>query len=404
MNRVVVTGLGIVSSIGSTIDTVTHALRHNVSGLTCLPEMLDAGFRCCVFGQVNGFDQAGIPKRCRQTMSTGAMYAASAAIDAAAEANIDFQSVDTTRIGVFVGSEFGGINEVCKMYDCLTAGKKSRAGAVGVVKFMNSTASGNIAAMFTLKGPACSLSSSFATGTDNIGHAFELIRRGRIDAAVCGSTEEPCWLPIGPYFNNWGGLPEGYNHRPEQACRPYDAERKGLILSAGAGILILESLEYACQRKADILAEVIGYGSANDGSDLFRPSGSGLANAIRQAVSLAGNIEIDYINSHGTGTLLGDRMEMATLKDILPNHTPISSTKGQTGHALGACGAIESIFTIIMLTNNFIAPTMNLVDIDPACTGLKHIQDTRDAQLNTVMNFNVGLAGANSCLIFRRFE
>ncbi len=407
MQRVVVTGLGAISSLGCTCADVTDALRHSRSGLTSLDGMREAGFSCSVYGPVRGWDAKRVPARARQTRSTVAQYAAVAASDALQDAQLQVDQLDATRTGVIVGTAFGGIGELSKMHRLLQAGKKSRAGAVGVAKTMNFGTAGNLAATLGLRGRAYSVSTSFAAGPDNIGHAYEQIKHGMMDVALCGAAEEDCWLQIGPYFDNWDGFPSDYNDRPAEACRPYDLDRQGLIMSAGSGILLLESLDHARRRNARVYAEIVGYGSANDGADLFRPTGRGLTRAIRQALAEAsghGVDRLDYINTHGTGTPLGDRIEAEVLRDTVGDGPMISSTKGISGHGLGASGALEAVYTLLMLDAGFVAPTANLQNVAVECTGLNHVQTLVERPLETAMSFNVGLGGFNSALVYGRLK
>ncbi len=404
MQRVVVTGLGLVSSIGCTTDEAVAALRRGKSGLAAAPGPSESAPRSGVCAPVSGWDPKRIPKRARQTMSSAAMYAAAAGSDALADAGFNGKQLDFTRAGVVVGTVFGGIGEVSKMHKLLTAGKKTRAGAVGVVKFMNSTASGNLAAMLGFKGRAYSLSTSFSSGTDCIGHAYELVQREVMDVVLCGATEEECWSQVGPYFENLGLTPTDYEGDPKKACRPYDVKRRGMIMSAGSGILVLESLEHARRRAARVYAEIVAYGSSNDGDDMFCPTGQGLSRAIQQVLTEAaqnGVEEIDYVNTHGTGTRVGDVVEAAALRELVGPGPLISSTKGQTGHAMGAAGALEAIYTLLMMANHFVAPTANLEKIDPECGGLRHVQEMVEVELQSAMSFNVGLGGTNSSIIWR---
>ena len=407
MQRVVVTGLGAISSLGSTCAEVTDSLRHSRSGLTSLDGLREAGFSCSVYGPVRSWDAKRVPARARRTRSTVAQYAAVAACDALRDAQLSVDQLDATRTGVIVGTAFGGINELSKMHRLLQAGKKSRAGAVGVAKTMNSGTAGNLAATLGLRGRAYSVSTSFAAGPDNIGHAYEQIKHGMMDVALCGAAEEDCWLQIGAYFDNWGGFPSDYNDRPTEACRPYDLHRQGLVMSAGSGILLIESLEHAQRRNAPVYAEIVGYGSASDGVDMFRPTGQGLTRAIRRASADAsehGVHRLDYINTHGTGTPLGDRVESEVLRDTVGDGPLISSTKGLSGHALGASGALEAVYTLLMLDAGFVAPTANLQTIAVECDGLNHVQTLVERPLETAMSFNVGLGGFNSSLVYGKLE
>jgi 3-oxoacyl-[acyl-carrier-protein] synthase-1 len=404
MRRVVVSGLGLVSSIGCTTAEALDALRRGKSGLVAAPGPQGSAPRSGVCAPVKGWDQKGVPKRARQTMSTAAMYAAAAGSDALADAGLDGKELDPTRAGVVVGTVFGGIGELSKMHQYLTAGKKTRAGVVGVVKAMNSTASGNLAAMLGFKGRAYSLSTSFASGTDCIGHAFELVQRGVLDVVLCGATEEECWSQIGPYFENLGLTPMEEVGDPEKACRPYDVERRGMVMSAGAGVLVLEPLDQARRRAARVYGEIVAYGSSNDGHDMFSPSGRGLARALEQALAGAarnGVDELGYVNTHGTGTRVGDAVEAAVLREVIGASPLVSSTKGLTGHALGAAGALEAVYTLLMMANRFVAPTANLEEIDPECGGLRHVRHVSEVELQSAMSFSVGLGGTNSCVVWR---
>lgn len=407
MQRVVVTGLGAISSLGCTCAEVTDALRHSRSGLTSLDGMREAGFSCSVYGPVRGWDAKRLPARARETRSTVAEYASVAASDALQDARLEVEQLDATRTGVIVGTAFGGISELSKMHRLLQSGEKSRAGVLGAARAMNCGTASNLAATLGLRGRAYSVSTSFAAGPDNIGHAYEQIKHGMMDVAVCGAAEEDCWLQIGAYIDNWDGFPSGYNDRPTEACRPYDLHRRGLVMSAGSGILLLESLDHARRRNARVYAEIVGYGSASDGVDMFRPTGQGLTRAIRQALAEAsghGAGQLDYINTHGTGTLLGDRVEAEVLRNTVGDGPMISSTKGLSGHGLGASGALEAVYTLLMLDAGFVAPTANLQTIAFECTGLRHVQTVVERPIETAMSFNVGLGGFNSSLVFSKLS
>ncbi|HYW79659.1 MAG TPA: beta-ketoacyl-[acyl-carrier-protein] synthase family protein, partial [Thermoguttaceae bacterium] len=382
-----------------------EALRHSRSGLISLDAMREAGFSCSIYGPVRGWDAKRVPARAQETRSTVAEYAAVAASDALQDAGLQVEHLDAARTGVIVGTAFGGINELSRMHRLLQGGEKSRAGEVGVAKAINSGTACNLAATLGLRGRAYSVSTSFAAGPDNIGHAYEQIKHGMMDVALCGAAEEDCWLQIGAYFDNWGGLPSDYNDRPAEACRPYDLHRQGAVLSAGAGILLIESLDHARRRNARIHAEIVGYGSANDGADMFRPTGQGLTRAIRQAMTEAsshGVRRLDYINTHGTGTPLGDRVEAEVLRDVVGDGPMISSTKGLSGHAMGACGAIEAVYTLRMLDAGFVAPTVNLQNVAVECEGLRHVRAVVEQSIETAMTFSVGLGGFNSSLVFSK--
>jgi 3-oxoacyl-[acyl-carrier-protein] synthase I len=409
MRRVVVTGMGVVSSIGNNKQEVLRSLREDRSGIQFVPEMGELGLRCQVAGRVQGLEAevAKIGKRPLQTMSDVAKYAAVATQEALEEVHISRLALQNDKVGVVVGGSFGGINEVAKTERLLLRYKgSSRLGATGAVKIIRSTASGNLAAWLGIHGRAYSLCSSSCSGTDNIGHAYELIAHGIIDLCICGASEESCWRQIGGYFDNWGGIPVAWNDQPARACRPYDRDRAGTVFSEGSGILILEALEHAEQRDVSPYAEIVGYSAANDGHHMFEPSGEGLQESLQQALAAAkarGKQRIDYINSHGTGTKLHDVLEVRVIAEIFGSASPfVSSTKGLAGHSMGAAGAHEAVFTLLMLRHGFIAPTVNLEHIAPDCEGISHVQSPLEIRLETALTFNAGLGGTNSCLIFSR--
>ncbi|MBI4523751.1 MAG: hypothetical protein HY695_08075 [Deltaproteobacteria bacterium] len=407
MRRVVVTGVGVVSSIGNDKSQVMRSLKEGRSGIALIPDMRELGFHCQVAGVIKSLDTSRIGKRFLQNMSEVAKYGALAASEALDDAGLSREAMEKMRPGVVVGGSFGGIGEVRRAHQLLWQYKSpSRLGGRGGVKIMHSTTSANLAAWLGIQGRAYSLCSSSSSGADNIGHAYELIAYGVIDLCVCGAAEESTWRQIGVFFNNWGGMPSSWNHQPERACRPYDRDRQGTVFSEGAGILILESVEHAEKRGARPYAEIVGYGCANDGSDMFEPSGEGLSASIKQALAAAertGVRTVDYINSHGTGTKSHDALEVRVLKEIFGASSPlVSSNKGLAGHAMGAAGALEAVFALLMLRHNFVSPTNNLENIAADCEGINHVREFIEAPLETAMTFNAGLGGTNACLIFRK--
>ena len=408
MNRVVVTGLGIVSAIGNNAKEVLLSLRQGLSGIIFIPEMKEAGFKCCLYGPVKDLDKRGIPKKAHQTMSNVAEYAAVSAIEALEDAGLIAEDIQTDRAGVFIGTGLGGIGKLTRLEQMITTGTRlSRAGANGPVQIMNSTAAANVAAHFKVPGRVYSLSSACCTGSDNIGHAYDLLRHGMLDICISGAAEENCWKQVGASFDNSGEMARGWNDQPEKGCRPYDRDRQGFILSSGAGILILETLEHAQRRGATIHAEIIGFGSSNDGVDMFRPTGGGLKRAIRQTLKSASEHKIksiDYINTHGTGTQIGDEVEARVIRELFGKGPLVSSTKGLTGHALGGSSALEAVNTLLMLSHNFVAATANLENIASECEGIRHVQKLKEVGLETAMTFNSGLGGTNACLIFKKFK
>jgi 3-oxoacyl-[acyl-carrier-protein] synthase-1 len=406
MPRVVITGLGIVSSIGNGIDEVTRSLRESRSGMVYMPEMKELGYRCCVYAPVRDLDTSGIRRKTLRTLSSAALFAAVAARQALDDAGLSPEELGGGRAGVVVGTGAGGISETPRAEDTVAAGAAtSRLGALGVVKMMNSTASGSLAASLGVNGRVCSLSAACATGLFNIGHAYELIKLGLQDVCLCGSAEEDTWKQVGLSADNSAGMPTDWNDRPTEACRPYDVDRQGLVMSAGAGVLVIESLERAEERGARIYAEITGYGCANEGADMFIPMGDGLRRAINEAMRESadqGVDRLDYINAHGTGTRSGDQVEARVLHDLFGHEPLVSSTKSISGHSQGATASQETVYTVLMLHHEFVAPTVNLERVDPECSGIRHAVTLCDQRLRTAMTCNTGLGGSNASLVLRK--
>lgn len=406
MRRVAVTGIGIVSCLGNNKAEVWRSLREGATGVQFVPEMKELGYRAPVAGLVRGLSTDGIAKKQLQTMSRVARYAAVATLEALADARLPREMLRSTRSGVVVGTGGGGVNDASVAEATLLANKSpARIGAALVVRVMNSTAALNLAAWLGVKGRSYSVSSACATGTDNIGNGFELIRHGILDRCICGGAEETGWRHAWAFGEAAGVMPP--DDDTPNACRPFDRDRRGMHFSEGAGILVLESLEEAERRGAPIMAEVIGYGSANDGESMFEPSGAGLTRAVRQALRVAeettGRVEIDYINPHGAGSRSGDPIEVEVIRTIFGEHAPlVSSTKPLNGHSQGAAGAHEAVFTLLMLSHDFVIPTPNLLQVAPECEGVPHVRAPLARPLKTAMTFNSGLGGTNSCLIFQK--
>ncbi len=410
MNRVVVTGLGIVSSIGNGAPAVLRSLREGRSGMVFMPEMQQLGYRCCVFAPVKKLDISGIRRKALQTMSPAATYAMVATLEALQDAQLSVDDVSAenagAKVGVVVGTGAGGVSEVPRAEEARKTRKSTtRIGGASIARIMNSTASGNLAAYLGIQGRSCSISAACATGLYNIGYAYDLIQYGIEDLCICGSAEQDLWKQVGLSADNSNGMPTDYNDHPTQACRPYDRDRQGFVMSAGSGILILEEYEQACKRGARIYAEIVGYGAANDAEDLFLPSGDGLRRSIEEAMRAAsdhGVDQIDYINSHGVGTMVGDRVEAEVLGSFFGRGPMVSSTKGITGHSQGATASQEAVFTTLMLQQGFVAPTRNLENIAPECEEIRHVQILHEGPLRSAMTINSGLGGANACLILKK--
>jgi 3-oxoacyl-[acyl-carrier-protein] synthase-1 len=406
MNRVVVTGLGIVSAIGNHVPAVLESLRSSRSGIVFMPEMEALGFKSCVFGPVTKLDVSGVRHKAKRTMSDCAMYAVVAALEAIEDAMLDPEALDAERTAVVVGTGGGGINGVPAAEQALRdTGSYAHLPPTGVARIMNSTAAGNLAAYLGVRGRVCSLSAACATGTFNIGHAYELLRYGLADLCLAGSSEEDTWRQVGLSADNGTAMPTGYNDRPDRACRPYDRDRQGFVLSSGAGILVMETLDRALQRGARVYAEIVGYGAASDADDMHNNSGVGLGHAMRAALASAatGGVDaIDFINAHGAGTVAGDQVEVGVIRSLFGDGPLVNSTKGISGHAMGATGSQEAVYTILMLHHGFVAPTVNLDHVAPECAGVNHVRTLYEGPLRTAMTLNSGLAGANACLILTK--
>lgn len=405
MRRVVVTGMGIVSSIGNSQQEVLRSLREGCSGIVFIPQMKELGYHCQVAGRVQNVGTPGLGKRVQNTMSQVARYAAIAAHAALMDAGLEITTLCRERVGIVVGTGAGGVNEAAWSGAWLVSHKSPyRLGATGPAKMMNSTAALNLAVWLGVQGRCYSVTSACATGADSIGHGFELVRHGLLDVCICGGAEEAGIEDFWAFSDALNAMPVDFNDRPTLACRPYDVDRQGMVLSEGAGVLTLEAFEHARRRGARIYAEVVAYASANDGASMFEPNGRGLRRCIKQALAVLDPIDppcIDYINTHGAGTRVGDPIEVQVIRETFGEPSPLlSSTKSLTGHALGAAGAQEAIYTLLMLQHGFVAPTQNLEQVAPDCLGVRHVRVMIDTPLRRVMTFNAGLGGANACLIF----
>ena len=407
MRDVVITGLGVVSSIGNDAASCVESLRDSRSGLGRDPEMQGLGYKCQVSGRVGDLDMKSIPKQVRHATSPVGKYAVLATIQALSHAGIAPEELHLdARAGAIVGSSFSGAEQWFRAEELLEKHRNpTRLGATGVIKAMHFSLAGNLATWLKLNGRSYALCSSFATGIDAIGHASELVARGELDLCICGAAEQHAARQFCIFAENWGGMPTAWNDRPEGSCRPYDRDRSGTVFSEGAGILVIESADRARDRGAAPIAEIVGYGSANDGHDMFRPSGDGLRAAVGQAVAAAKENSVDsfdYVNPHGTGTKVHDALEVEVIKESLPGQEPmVTSFKGLAGHAMAAAGAVEMCWTLLQMRERFVAPAANLDNVAPECEGVDHVRELRETAIGTALCFNVGLGGTNACLALR---
>ncbi|MDN5869111.1 MAG: beta-ketoacyl-ACP synthase I [Nitrococcus sp.] len=404
MRRVVITGIGIVSCLGNDKETVTGALRNGRSGIRYREEYAELGLRSRVAGVVELDTSALIPRKAQRFMADAGAYAYIAMERAIADAALSDSQVSHPRTGLIAGSGSGSTSSLVEAADTLRSRGVRKIGAFGVPKIMSSTVSAALATPFRILGLNYSITSACATSAHCIGNAMEQIQLGRQDVMFAGGAEEEHWS-MTMLFDAMGALSMKYNDTPERASRPYDAARDGFVIAGGAGILVLEELEHAITRGARIYAELAGYGASSDGHDMVAPSGEGAVRCMREAIA---SIEcaVDYVNAHGTSTPSGDIIELKAIAEVFGERMPaVSSTKSLTGHSLGAAGAQEAIYSLLMLEHDFIAASANIEVLDAEAQGMPVVRERQDgAGLNAVMSNSFGFGGTNASLVFRRLR
>ncbi|MGB1236578.1 MAG: beta-ketoacyl-ACP synthase I [Pseudomonadales bacterium] len=403
MKRVVVTGMGIVSCLGTDKDTVIDALKEGKSGIKFQQEYKDMGFRSHVAGSVDDLDIADkIDRKLLRFMGNAAAYAYISMEQAIADAGLSEEQVSNVRTGLIAGSGGASSADIVETADILRDKGVRRVGPYRVTRTMGSTVSACLATPFKIKGVNYSITSACATSAHCIGSAMEQIQLGKQDIVFAGGGEELHWS-LSVMFDAMGALSTKYNETPENASRAYDANRDGFVIAGGGGMLVLEEYEHAVARGAKIYAELVGYGATSDGYDMVAPSGEGAVRCMQQAMSTVEG-DIDYINSHGTSTPAGDVQELkamkATFADKMP---PVSSTKSLTGHSLGATGVQEAIYCLLMQQNDFICASANIEEIDPEAAELPIVRERLDGvKLERVMSNSFGFGGTNSTLVFQK--
>lgn len=404
MRRVVVTGLGIVSSIGNNAKEVTESLRAGRSGITKSEKYAELGFRSHVHGDINIDVSEHIDRKLLRFMGGAAAYNYIAMQEAIDDSKLSDEQVSNERTGIIVGSGGASNENVITAADTLREKGAKRVGPYMVPRTMGSTTSANLATAYKIKGVNYSISSACSTSAHCIGNAMELIQMGKQDIIFAGGGEEVHWS-LTVLFDGMGALSSKYNDTPEKASRTYDQNRDGFVISGGGGVVVLEEMDHAIARGAKIYAEVVGYGATSDGYDMVAPSGEGAARCMRQAMSTV-NGDIDYINAHGTSTPVGDTKELQAIREVFEDKCPkIASTKSLTGHALGAAGVNEAIYSLLMVENNFIAPSVNIDDIDPDAEGMPIVTECiEDINLDRVMSNSFGFGGTNACLVFEKYK
>ncbi len=407
MRRVVVTGMGVVSSIGNSTQEVLSSLREGRSGITRADKYAELGFRCQVHGEPQLDWETGVPRKAKRFMNAGMGWNYIAMDQAIRDAGLEAADVSNERTGIIMGSGGPSTVAIVAAADTTRANKSpKRVGPFEVPKAMCSGPSGVLATAFQVKGTNYSLSSACATSAHCIGNATELIQWGKQDVMFAGGCEELDWT-LSSLFDAMGAMSSRFNDTPARASRAYDKDRDGFVIAGGAGVLILEERERAKARGARIYGEVVGYGATSDGFDMVAPSGEGAIRCMQQA--LAGfdgkgvGLPVDYINPHGTGTPVGDAKEIDAIRTVFKNAVPpISSTKSLTGHSLGAIGVQEAIFSLLMMGNGFVAESANIDELDPAFADVPIARTRIDRELNCVLSNSFGFGGTNATLVFRR--
>ena len=401
MKNVVVTGMGIISCIGSGLDEVLSSLKNGKSGIKPNPTYKEMGFRSHVSGSIDINLSELIDRKVLRFMSEASGFAYLAAQEALINAGLDLSSLDTSRIGIIAGS--GGASSAAQIEasDIARAKGPKRIGPYAVTKTMGSTVSAILGTTLKLKGVNYSISSACSTSAHCIGHAAELIQLGKQDIVIAGGAEQEHWTSSS-MFDAMGALSSQYNDSPDKASRAFDLNRDGFVIAGGSGMLILEEEEHAIKRNAPIIARLAGYCANSDGYDMVSPSGEGATRCMNDALEIYGG-DIDYINAHGTSTPVGDLAELGAIKNVFGDSGPvIGSTKSMTGHSLGATGAQEAIYSILMMQNDFIAPSINIDNLVEEAEGLKIAQTKIEQEVNAVMSNSFGFGGTNASLVFTK--
>ena len=403
MRRVVVTGMGIVSSIGNNSQEVLASLREAKSGIVKADDYARLGFRCQVHGAPN-CDLDQIDRKARRFMGDGAAWNYISMQQAIADSGLEEKDVKNGRTGLIMGSGGPSTRTLVAAADTTREKGPKRVGPFAVPAVMSSTNSATLATPFGIRGVNYSISSACATSAHCIGNAAEMIQWGKQDVMFAGGGEELDWT-LSVLFDAMGAMSSGYNDTPQKASRAYDKNRDGFVIAGGAGVVVLEELERAKARGAKIYAELVGYGATSDGYDMVAPSGEGASRCMRLAMSTVKN-KIDYINPHATSTPIGDKKEIEAVRDVFGKDIPaISATKSLTGHSLGATGVQEAIYCILMMKNNFICKSANIDEIDPEFADIPIQRERLDnAKIDVVMSNSFGFGGTNGTLIFQRYN
>ena len=404
MKRVVITGMGIVCSLGNNKSEVLESLKKAKSGIEFCEKYAEMGLRSHVYGSISEIDTSDvIDRKMLRFMADAAKYNAVALDEAIKQSGLSPEIVSNERTGLIMGSGGASTQNIVEAADILREKGIKRVGPYRVPRTMGSTTSACLSTLFKIKGINYSISSACSTSAHCIGNAMEQIQLGKQDVVFAGGGEELDWS-LTMLFDAMGALSSKYNDTPEKASRAYDVNRDGFVISGGGGALILESLEHAEARGAHIIAELVGYGATSDGYDMVAPSGEGAKRCMELAISTVSG-SIDYINAHGTSTPVGDMKELQAIKQVFNSKIPlIGSTKSLSGHALGAAGVNESIYSLLMLENDFVAESVNIETLDEEAEGMPIVRKTTQLKLNRILSNSFGFGGTNACLVFERFN
>ena len=402
MKNVVITGVGIKSCIGNSYDDVLESLKNGKSGIVSNSSYADMGFRSQVSGSMDIDFSKLIDRKLLRFMGESAAYSYLAAKDAIEMSSLTEEDLDSPRVGIVAGSGGASTRVMVSTADITREKGPKRIGPYAVTKSMGSSISAILGTAFRIKGVNYSISSACATSAHCIGHGADLIKSGQQDIVIAGGGEDEHWSSSS-LFDAMGALSSNFNDDPKKASRPYDKNRDGFVISGGSGILILEEEEHAKKRNANILAKLSGYFATSDGYDMVAPSGEGALRCMKGALKSYGS-DVDYINTHGTSTPVGDIAELNAIKELFVNNSPIiSSTKSMTGHSLGATGAQEAIYSIMMLRDKFIAPSINIEDVCDEAKGVKLNTETTSSEIKSAMSNSFGFGGTNASLIVTKY-
>ena len=404
LKRAVITGIGAISCIGNNISEITKSLKLGSSGIRFNESYKELGMRSHISGSINLNLKDLIDRKHLRFMGEAASYAYLSTAEAIKDSGLDLSRFSSQDVGVIAGSGGASSRSQVEAADIVKSKGVKRIGPYRVTQTMGNTVSAALATFFGIKGVNFSISSACSTSAHCIGSALEQIQLGKQKIILAGGAEDEHWT-MSSMFDAMGALSSSYNESPEKASRPFDKDRDGFVIAGGAGMLVVEELDHALERNADIYAEITGYGATSDGDDMVHPSGEGATNCMLKAVEMHGKDNIDYINAHGTSTPAGDPVELESIKKVfIDKIPPISSTKSQTGHTLGAAGALESIFSLLMLKNSFISKTLNLSCSIDEGEGLDLVSEVRNQDLDAVMNNSFGFGGTNVSLVFEKLK